>query len=367
MALQFYFDRTERLEYTTREERETYDLDFQHCFPLFDRHEIVWGMGYRATMDEIGNSEFFGLEPDERALSTYSAFVQDKVSIVRDCLSLTVGSKFEEHDYTGFEYQPTGKILWTPSKKHTFWASVTRAVRTPARFDHDIIFTPAIFQAGPTLMKLDYYGDKDFKSETVIAEELGYRHQASDDLSIDIAGFFNEYDNLATYESGVPFFSTSPVPHMVLPRTRDHLMKGETYGGECVVNWDVMEDWRLTGVYSYIRMQLHTDAASTNPTRDEEDEGRVPRNIFHLNSRIDLFEDVELDTSLFYVDNLPTPNISNYLRFDARLGWHITDGTELSLSVENLFDPQHPENISRQAFSATEVERSIFLKLTCRF
>ena len=50
---------------------------------------------------------------------------------------LILGSKFEHNDYTGFEYQPTARLLWTPSDKHSAWTAVSRAVRTPSRYDED--------------------------------------------------------------------------------------------------------------------------------------------------------------------------------------------------------------------------------------
>ena len=42
---------------------------------------------------------------DDRQDSLYSAFIQDKVSLVENKWFLTIGSKFEYNDYTGFEYQ----------------------------------------------------------------------------------------------------------------------------------------------------------------------------------------------------------------------------------------------------------------------
>jgi len=46
----------------------------------------------------------------------FSAFVQDQITLVEDTLSLTLGSKFEHNDHTGFEVQPTARFLWTPGK-----------------------------------------------------------------------------------------------------------------------------------------------------------------------------------------------------------------------------------------------------------
>ena len=47
-------------------------------------------------------------------------------------LRFTLGSKFEHNDFTGFEYQPTARLLFTPTNKQSVWAAVSRAVHTPA-------------------------------------------------------------------------------------------------------------------------------------------------------------------------------------------------------------------------------------------
>ena len=56
----------------------------------------------------------------------YSGFVQDEVAIVPNKLALTVGAKLEHNNYTGFEFQPSVRGLWTISPRHSFWAAVTR-------------------------------------------------------------------------------------------------------------------------------------------------------------------------------------------------------------------------------------------------
>ena len=63
----------------------------------------------------------------------FSVFVQDQITLVEDTLSLTLGSKFEHNDHTGFEVQPTARFLWTPAKPHSAWAAASRAVRTPGK------------------------------------------------------------------------------------------------------------------------------------------------------------------------------------------------------------------------------------------
>ena len=117
MALQLYYDRTKQewdaggqSQYTER--FDTLDADFQHNFRVGNRHGIIWGLGYRFISDEFEASQadpnrpVFLLDPQSRETHIVSAFLQDEISIIRDRVRLTLGSKFEHNDYTGFEAQP---------------------------------------------------------------------------------------------------------------------------------------------------------------------------------------------------------------------------------------------------------------------
>ena len=52
LAAQAYYDRTYRAEAYLTEARDTFDLDLQHNFSPLRGHELVWGLGFRATADE---------------------------------------------------------------------------------------------------------------------------------------------------------------------------------------------------------------------------------------------------------------------------------------------------------------------------
>jgi iron complex outermembrane receptor protein len=93
-----------------REERDTFDIDAQHRFEAGARHQIIWGIGYRASMDEIGSSDQIMLAPEERTIQLGSFLVQDEIILVPEQLRLTLGSKFEHNSFTGFEVQPSGLL-----------------------------------------------------------------------------------------------------------------------------------------------------------------------------------------------------------------------------------------------------------------
>ncbi len=364
MALQIYYDRSERKYSALEETRNTFDIDFNHSFPLDDRLDIIWGLSYRYNRDRTDGSFTVSFAPSSRHNDLFSAFIQGEIALIEERLHMICGSKFEYNDYTGFEYQPCLRFLWTPYNHHSLWAAVSRAVRTPARANHNIRINIA---ASPPATVMSLFGNNDFDSEELLAYELGYRFMPTDQISIDMAAFYNTYDNLITYEPGTPFFEASPLPpHWVIPMYMENRMDGDTYGVELAAKWAITDDWNVKAGYSYLQIQLHA-AASSGTADPETVEGRSPHNRFNLQSCLDLPYGLEFDQSLYYAGNLPNIDVKNYIRVDVRLGWHAADGVDVSLCGQNLFDSQHTEFGSSEGVNATETERSVYGKVTWKF
>jgi iron complex outermembrane receptor protein len=360
LTLQAYFDRTLRNTPILSEDRDTGDVDLQHQFVLGDRQKFIWGLGFRRTHDDVQNSLNVALTPMTRTVDLYSAFLQDEIALSSSNLVLTLGSKFEHNDFTGFEVQPGARLLWKPAERHTVWASISRAVRTPSRAEDDIAINPP--GAPPGFATI--HGSRNFGSEKLIAYELGYRVTPSDKLSLDLTGFYNDYNDLRTIEPNGIFFQS----------VVGNKMEGETYGGELAATFQALSNWRWNGGYSYLEMQLHRKPGSGDATA-EAAEGFSPRHQFFIRSSLDFgkkFEDgapqFEVDATLRYVDLLPGPKIPSYLTMDVRLAWRPLKDLELAIVGQNLFDNQHPEfNPSFINTQRTEVERSVYGKLTWRF
>ncbi len=213
------------------------------------------------------------------------------------------------------------------------------------------------------------FGNSNIESEELLAYELGYRIIPAENLSVDIAAFYNDYDNLRTLEPGLPFRETSPAPpHLVIPFTGSNKMDGDVYGVEIATNFKPVDWWNLSAAYTYLQIQLHIDEDSGD-TISEGAEGESPHNQLSLRSSFDLPKDFEIDLWLRYTDNLPSLDIDSYVTLDARLAWKPIRNLEVSVVGQNLLDDQHPE-FKQEAFissSPTEVERSVYGKFTWRF
>ncbi len=359
IELQLYYDHTRRLSGTLSEERDTYDLDFQHHFTASGRHALVWGVGYRLTQDDIASvpGGIFTFDPMQRDDSTVSVFMQDDIEFADDALHLIIGTKLEHNDYTGWELQPNIRALWNATVDATVWAAVSRAVRTPSRVDSDVTI-----RVGPVVVS----GNPDMSSERLTAYEIGLRVRPLDNLSLDLATFYNDYDHLQTFEfTGSSF---SPPFHQVV----DNQMQGRSHGIELAANWDVSRDWRLKGAYSWFELDIEPEADSTDTTSAELWD-RAPRQQLSLRSLLDLRHALELDTSLFYVGGIPNQAVSSYTSLNLRLGWRPVSDLELSLSGNNLLDDKHPEfveysgNSPGQGLVSTQVERSFLVQAKWQF
>jgi iron complex outermembrane receptor protein len=85
LKLQMYYDRTSRsVPGTFSEGLDTYDVDFQHRFPVGDRHDITWGLGYRLIKDSVGNTPVLAFLPANVTHREFNIFVQDEIALVQD-------------------------------------------------------------------------------------------------------------------------------------------------------------------------------------------------------------------------------------------------------------------------------------------
>jgi iron complex outermembrane receptor protein len=296
----------------------TYDVDAQHRIALGRRHDVVWGVGYRLVEDDFGPGGLV-FDPQRVSLRTFSGFAQDEIAL-RDRLHLTLGAKLEHNDYTDFEFQPSVRLAWRATDRQTLWSAVSRAVRTPSRFDRDVVGLPG----------------EDFQSEELLAYELGYRAQPAERLSLSVAAFYNDYDNLRTRE-----IATSPGP---VPVRLGNGQEGESYGVELLVRYRPTDWWQLQVGHTELRVEIRPKPGSTDRTFGAA-EAADSKHRLSLRSSLDLPGHLELDAGYRYVSRITNPNVRTpgYSELDLRLGWTAIPRLELSIVGQNLLHDQHPE------------------------
>ncbi len=365
-TVQAYYDHTNRRAIDFGERIDTVDLDFQHHVG-WGIHDVVWGLGYRWVSDDFVNTFTASFLPEAQTYETWSGFVQDQVPLVADRLRLTLGTKLEHNAFSGFEVQPNAMLLWTPHPRHAAWFSLARAVRTPSRQDRDLRIVPSTFPTAdgpPAAVVLE--GNRAFKSEKLVAYEMGYRVRPWDVVFADVAGFYQVYDDLSSTEPRAARFVADPAPHVELPLQFDNKAHGHTYGVETAVNWQAAPWWRLMLASTFLHMHIEGDPSS-RATNVQAQEGDSPQHQLHLRSYVNLPYDVELDTALYYVDHLSNQGVPSHVRVDVRLGWHPSQAVELSLALQDLSDEHQLEFGRPDRVKPTEIERSVYGKITLRF
>jgi iron complex outermembrane receptor protein len=375
LQVQGSYDHSSLEDLRIAEQRDVFDLQLQHDFAFADRHQLVWGAGYRISRSQIDDTDQIMFAPDDRTLQQVSAFVQDTITLVPDTLDLTLGTKIEHTEFTDFNLQPNARALWRPARGHTLWASVSRAVRTPSQAEHDGTVRSGVLQlpatppapAPPPILFLAH-GSSSVENEVLTAYEAGWRVRPTDDTSLDVAAFYNDYDNLVTASAGTPSLQLAPAPHTAQPFVLHNGLEGATYGTEVAGTWQASEKLRLSASYSYLQTQFDAQSAGL-PGIAEALEGIDPEHQAVLRAAWDPHPEWRIDGALRYVDELPTFDIESYLGLDLRVGWRPVDGLELALTGRNLLEPTHLEFGEDDLLPARSVavERSVLFTLTARF
>jgi iron complex outermembrane receptor protein len=121
-----YCDWNDRVAVIDTDYRTTCDVELQHNYAISNRQSLTVGGGIMTTRDTwppTFTASF--LQPSNR-YTTYGGLIQYDVMLIPDTLRVIAGSKFEHNSYTGFEYQPQIRSVWTPNHSNTIWAAVSR-------------------------------------------------------------------------------------------------------------------------------------------------------------------------------------------------------------------------------------------------
>ncbi|TLY53881.1 MAG: hypothetical protein E6K50_05215, partial [Gammaproteobacteria bacterium] len=267
MSLQLYYDHTHLSQpfaaspaappffsgfpaASLKDDLDTYDLDFQYHFAWGARHKVTWGLAYRATRESDEDLSIVRFTPTVLNQSLYSGFAQDEIMLARR-VYLTVGSKLEHNDYSGYEFEPSARLQWNPQSTQLLWGAISRAVRTPSRYDRDLLVPSGLINAPPPFQFPTTYlkGSPDLVSETLLAYEVGYRAALGLKLAASVSAFYNEYHDLRSTAAT----ATTAVYVFPYPIFFQNNLEGETHGLEISASYRMLEWWRLRAGYDLLQ------------------------------------------------------------------------------------------------------------------
>jgi iron complex outermembrane receptor protein len=408
-ALQIYDNYYSRQDTGISEHLNTLDFDYKNHNALGSRNDLVWGAGYRYTSDQLGNpasvlntQRLLGFSiafvPAAKGYSLFSTFVQDELKL-NENLSLTAGSKFEHNAFTGFQYEPSLRLAWTPTASQTLWTSASMAVRQPSRLDTSILVNFAPIPIAPGLfLNPQTLGNPAIRAETLRDYEIGYRIAPSNRILLDLTSFYSFYRDLKSSALSQPSVVGGPNGAVVsLPLMYANALHAQNYGAEAALTWNVASRWKLAGSYSWLKMNIYdfTRAPSAAPSAGDSSmfaqvieapavqsliqafagytnsngslAGSSPRSQMSLQSYLDLTAKLSFDSSLSFVGSLPSQSVPSYTRLDSRIGWKLNRNITASLVGQNLLSPHHLEFGSSEQAIATQVDRSIFGRIVWSF
>lgn len=362
--VQTYFDRTSRDERPVAEGRNTFDVDFQNRRQRWHRHGIVWGAGYRVTSDNIDTLAPTAFTPPDRTDNLYTAFVQDDVAIKPERLRLVLGTKIEHNAYSGFEMQPSARLMWTIDGSNSLFSAVTRAVRTPSRVETDYATTSLASPAVPSFVRLQ--PDPGFTAEELTAYELGYRARPIRSLYVTASGFFNQLRHMLSTELLTSFVDSSSQPaRLILPVTFANGLHGSSHGVEITGDSRPLSWLRATANYSFVRVQMTKNPGGADVSQERRYEGLSPRHQVQIVSSVDLPHRVSFDWFFRYISQLPAGPVPSYATSSIRAAWLVQPNLELAIVGQNLSDAHHLE-WPAGASGNVQIQRSAQFTVTWR-
>ncbi|MCR6650759.1 MAG: TonB-dependent receptor [Cellvibrionaceae bacterium] len=321
----------------------TFDIELQQATP-FDQHRIMWGLGYRRTEDKVDDGLLTYFIPAEKTLEWGNLFSMADLHIT-DALTTTIGLRLEHNEYTGMEYLPSLRATWKYSPDDLIWASLSRAVRAPSRYDRDIFL--GVSREGPWVLA----GGPNFDSEVANVLEIGYRGQSWDRFSYSITAYYHDWDKLRSGSAVVP------------PLEMTNGIEGKVYGADFWANAKILPYWQLSAGGTFLHKDLNMKPGVADPEGVTNVVLSNDANYYgQIRSTIDTTANSVLQLSLRYIAELKNQDVPSYTLVDLSYSWQFHPDISVAVTAQNLADRNHYEFGDRG--TAVFFSRSAWLTLT---
>ena len=348
--------------------REEYDFDFRANKPIGDNHHLSFGAAFRhmsfdvndvvtspwafPTKENAADLNYsvipildYGTSPTK--FDRFTGFLQDSIDLSDDVV-LSIGSKFEDGDLSGSNFQPGARISFTLNEQNIFWGAYSRAYRQASLVEKytKVSYARAWDPVDSNWTNLSFPGNSSNHDEQMDAYELGWRTRPSADLLIELSLY--HYNTEDAVFSGPPIYSLSDV---------------KTTGGELTFDYHASDSWHLQGGYAYSRGK-----------KDGVVQDDFPESMANLTSHIRLRDNLLFSQNFYYTEERIIPSayneipVDDYLRLDLGFVWTLKEDWEIGFFGRDLLDPGHPENMYNDLdVEPGKVERTFLLSITKEF
>jgi iron complex outermembrane receptor protein len=347
---------------------DNFNADFQQRRRTGEGNELYWGFGFQQYADATYSNQLIALVPPDFRYRSGDVVVRDEWQFVPNRLLASAGVRIDYNSYHHVEYQPSLRLLYTPSQRQSAWLAVSRAVRLPNRFDRDMLGDAGSVIVDGLPIDGVYYPVHKLLSEVERSAEAGYRIQSGQKWSVDAAVFWSYYKSLVAFNGpSAPInLGTDDAPILQFPAWPDNAGAGRSYGAEIWGLWQAAPGWRLIPSYSYLNESWWLPA-SGDLTYSWD---RIRSNLHHqgtLRSQIDLSRHWRLDLMARARSRDTAFALPGAFLVDARLAWLPTKSGEFSLGVQDLTGRHVLETYSEGPFVAIPTERTFVIRWSQRF
>ncbi|GAA58390.1 iron complex outermembrane recepter protein [Pseudoalteromonas sp. BSi20652] len=368
---------------------ESIDIDYQMNF-IYESLQLDWGLSYRYSKISFDDSLFLESDKDLDNLQQFGGLIQAQYNIIPDTLDFIIGTKFDHNDLTGWENQPSARLVYKPLENHLVWSAVSRSVRTPTLIefndDYKVDGTTVLEALGTStgVKAIDEYtiatylnGNDKVDSENYVSYELGYRFN-DDYWSVDFSAFHTDAENIAVISS-----NTNPAQFLpalglfqaglfqqaaqALTSTRidlDVVSVGETTtdGFDVVLAWQIMDKLSTELGYSYTKITYDLPSGTVPTIGFDSTNRQIFTKVNYSLEDHNIFATLRVENSDAYVSD-------NYTTLDLTWNYQITPTWSTAFSGKNLFAGSHIEyaNTSETYTLPNYIDESISFSITANF
>lgn len=347
-----------------KEDFESIDVDYQMNF-IHQDLQLDWGLNYRYNSISFNQSVFLDSDKDFDNLEQFGLLAQAQYSVLPDTLDFIIGTKLDHNDLTGWENQPSTRLVYKPADQHITWAALSRSVRTPTLIEFNDNFkvngtkVKDVTNFNSGFDAIDNYriatylnGNDKVKSENYTSYELGYRF-IDDSWSLDLSAYHTDAKNVAVIDTNtheeqflpiLALFNTGQIQQVsqALRLTRIDLdfvsiAKSTTKGFDLVATWQPINNLNTELGYSYTKYDYDL------PPRVEPAIGydSINRQVF-AKASYTLFNNHNIFATL-RTENSNAYNTDNYTALDLSWNWQFNPRWSIAFSGKNLFAGSHIE------------------------
>ncbi|TQV86521.1 TonB-dependent receptor plug domain-containing protein [Aliikangiella coralliicola] len=338
-----------------------FDLETQH---KYHQHLFDTGINLRhAQTDFFADPRFpVAVDPESLGVDYVGGFINGNFSLMDEKLLLKIGARIDNNSLTGYEFQPSTRLLWKASDKDRFWFAASQAASIPSvgllKNTRTIIGAIPAENTGTGFpLVINITESHKVKNTRVNSVEFGYRH-LWENMNIDLTAFRFEYENeLMTSNLGLPGFSEFP------PGPDSYLIQRLAYNSEKSFRTDGVEinllarmssDWKLQFSYSYL---------------GDNDSGlEAVDHLASLQNSYQFTEDLGLELWLRYSSGNDVILSDDFVTADVNVNYQFSPGLHLNYTFKNLRESRYLEG-QRIFFSidGLYVEKAHYLTFSWSF